>query len=327
MPDQTCLNCGKPLHPTKAEQREGRKTTRRTHCGAKCAGASRRIVSKPKPCEHCGSDIPFPPSMKASRYKQQRFCSRECGYANRTTRVDVQCDTCGETVSRHPNDIHSHNYCSVQCRHIGQRDRKTLTCPTCLNDFEVVAGAYRVHCSTDCMAEAYRQRLKGEGNPNYGNRYVGAWQMPGETRLHLSKMKRGRGNPNHKSGSTDQKRLFGGYVSRWAAENLSASCESCDTDATCTHHIVPRRLFAHHAQSHFRRNLVRLCHSCHKTVETQIDEAQIRQIPFADRLPESILLQLETDGFVSRLPEDVDLSPLGNVAAELLSEEHFDTAA
>lgn len=46
-----------------------------------------------------------------------------------------------------------------------------LTCPVCSSSFPVKASHAdkRIYCSRDCMATAYRERLKGDANPNHKN--------------------------------------------------------------------------------------------------------------------------------------------------------------
>lgn len=41
------------------------------------------------------------------------------------------------------------------------------TCPICLNEFNVFGSQKRTFCSRKCMSEGYKERLKGEDNPNY----------------------------------------------------------------------------------------------------------------------------------------------------------------
>jgi hypothetical protein len=177
------------------------------------------------------------------------------------------------------------------------------------------------------MAEAYKERLQGEGNPNYGNRHPGIWEMPAEMRAKLSRQRSGEGNPNWVAGDCiGDKFSYRHHVWRWAESNLELYCRECGESQVDLHHIVPRRLFEPPAASNFVANLVPLCRSCHATADHRVravENSKPRQIPFASHLPEPILQQLKKDGLVSRLPQSVDLSPLGNVASEVVSSEQI----
>jgi len=47
----------------------------------------------------------------------RKFCSRECGYANKQKRVTVECEHCGVEVElkKYRYDRNKHNYCSYRC--------------------------------------------------------------------------------------------------------------------------------------------------------------------------------------------------------------------
>jgi len=90
---------------------------------------------------------------------------------------------------------------------------------------------------------------------------------------------------------------------------------------------IPRRNFAEVVISNFRQNLVMLCRSCHCSTEHKARKAlkakSVRGIPFSERLPEAILLQLEQGGSVSRLVRECDFSPLGNIAEAAIPKTYF----
>jgi hypothetical protein len=173
------------------------------------------------------------------------------------------------------------------------------------------------------MAEAYQDRLQGEANPNYGNEHEDMWTMPAEMRARFSEAQMGENNPNWVDGGPREGQWrFQTAIYNWAEQELGVECRECAEDDLNVHHIAPRRLFEEIPMAHFASNLVPLCRSCHAKVDHKVRdllaEGKVRQIPFADRLPEPILVQLGTDGSVSRLPRPVDFSPLGNVAEEVI---------
>jgi hypothetical protein len=178
------------------------------------------------------------------------------------------------------------------------------------------------------MAAAYSERMTGENNPNFGNHHPDIWTMPGAMRAELSEDRLGEKNPRWSGGSDrNGKWRFQTFVRRWVVENLDASCHRCGAVEIDVHHIVPREYFEEIPMSNFRSNLLPLCRECHRNVDPEVshhlENGRPRKIPFADHLPEPILVQLGTDGLVSHLPEDVDLSPLGNVAEEVIPEERI----
>lgn len=165
-----------------------------------------------------------------------------------------------------------------------------------------------------------------------GKRHPGLFQHSGQFRLWLSAQRKGAANPAWTGGS----RTAGAWqhqtwVKRWAAENLPTGCEVCGAAADHVHHIVPGRLFSPRILMQFRQNLLMLC-DVHQRRQVDVTSAWLGQgkprlIPFADRLPPSILEALERGGSVSSPLPGCDWSPLGNVG-ELIRSGHWliDTA-
>lgn len=168
---------------------------------------------------------------------------------------------------------------------------------------------------------------RGEGNPNYGRRHPGAWEMPGPIRARLSRDRTGEGNPGWKGGSEGNGAYhFQTAVSAWTLER-HPTCP-CGAPATEAQHIVPRRWFADVRMAHFAENLIGLCVSCHRSADKTAYSARRRgqgiRLRYAERLPESILAQLRRGDSVSLLPRGLDWDPLGNVAEEVLRPEWFE---
>lgn len=92
--------------------------------------------------------------------------------------VRFVCDYCGkEYLKRVYKKKYKHNYCSLQCAKVGQRDRVELECSYCGKKFERTKGKLRLakhdvyFCSRSC--KDYAQRLDGGcpeiHPPHYGN--------------------------------------------------------------------------------------------------------------------------------------------------------------
>lgn len=228
------------------------------------------------------------------------------------TRPLRKCRMCPvEFRPRTPN----HSYCSVACRQ--------TPCPVCGKLFERLE-VRKQHCSNKCRGKAW----KGSGNPNFGKRHPGIYQVPGEIRARYSEERMGAGNPAWKGGSVGNGRYrFQTYVSRWVLDGCR-NCV-CGAKATEAQHVVPRRWFRDVRMANFAENLIGLCRSCHRNADwhayRRMRKGLDLRLRFSERLPASILHQLQTDGSVSRLPPGLDWSPLGNAAAAVLRVEWFDT--
>ena len=53
------------------------------------------------------------------------FCSEKCRDASNKNKVDLTCDTCGNSISKVPSQIHPHNFCSQSCAATYQNTHKT----------------------------------------------------------------------------------------------------------------------------------------------------------------------------------------------------------
>lgn len=225
-----------------------------------------------------------------------------------------QCDGCESSFQ--PKTPHQ-RFCSVECR--------TRPCETCQKPIDQLERRARF-CSVTCMGAANA----GGGNPNFGRRHPGMWEMPGEIRARMSDTRVGPGNPAWTGGSKHNGHFrFQAFVSRWCLENYP-TCP-CGAPATEVQHVIPRRWFADVRMANFAENLLGMCLACHRPADGRAlrmsRRGRAHDLLHAERLPESILVQLRTDGSVSRLPKGLDWSPLGNVAEEVLRPEWFDTAA
>lgn len=284
-------------------------------------------MTQSKTCEHCGKPLTPTPDQWARGHRSttKRFCNHACSaqWKARDKRVEATCPGC-QTTFQAPlwkAQAQANVYCSSACY---DRSHATtpLTCLTCAKSFVAKNyGATQKYCCIACVPKS------GADNPNFGKRHPNMFQHSGQFRLWLSAQRMGKNNPAWKGGSkTAGAWQHQTWVSQWADANLPRQCELCSSSAAHVHHIVPGRLFAPRMLMQFRQNLVMLCdlHQRHTVEEATplLSQGKPRLIPFADRLPPSILTALEQGGSVSSPLPGCDYSPLGNIGA-LIDSGHW----
>lgn len=286
-------------------------------------------MSTAKLCEYCSKPLAPTPSQFAlgMRTVTKRFCNHLCSaqWKNRDKRVELVCPACQKTfvAQRYRIESGQRVFCSAACY---QQDHAApeLTCKTCGKSF--FSSSYRSeqkYCSNACVPRI------GEANPNYGKRHPKMFEHSAQFRLWLSKVRRLEGNPAWRGGSkTTGAWQHQSWVSKWAADHLINQCAVCGAAATATHHIIPGKYFSPRLLMQFRQNVLILCdlHQRHivEAATTLLRQNKPRNIPFADRLPESILVALEQDGSVSSPLQGCDYSPLGNIG-ELIHSGRWKT--
>jgi len=284
-------------------------------------------MKTPKLCEHCGK--PLTPTAdqwaRGLRTATKRFCNHACAaqWRSRDKRIETTCPGC-QTVFSAPlwrTQVQANVYCSSACYDQAHATTPKV-CLACQKSFVSYNKAQK-YCCMACVP------MKGVDNPNFGKRHSGMFEQSAKFRLWLSAQRTGPNNPAWKGGSkTTGAWQHQSWVSQWAATNLPHHCELCPDSAAHAHHIAPGRLFAPRLLMQFRQNLVMLC-DLHqrRTVEAAtalLSQGKPRLIPFADRLPESILAVLEQGGLVSSPLAGCDYSPLGNIG-ELIHSGHWQT--
>jgi hypothetical protein len=284
-------------------------------------------MSTPKLCEHCAKPLAPTPLQwaRGMRTATKRFCNHQCAAQAKSTRVPMTCPQCQAPVlaERFRLKKQTQVFCSQSC-YQANHAATPGQCLTCAKSF--VAKSYGKHQKYCCIACVPKT---GAANPNFGKRHPGLFQHTGEFRLWLSALRTTAGNPAWRGGSkTTGAWQHQTWVSQWASANLPAHCAHCAAVATQVHHIAPGRLFAPRLLMQFRQNLVRLCdlHQRHavEAATPLLQQGKPRLIPFADRLPESILRALEQGGLVSSPLPGCDYSPLGNLG-ELIHSGRWQT--
>lgn len=135
-----------------------------------------------KPCLHCSNLFFIKPSQS-----NRKFCSVLCTQSHRFKRT---CEVCQIEFEVKPINYNK-KYCSVSCRktsdkricqncnkeygiRVGRKGdskfctfecsmeskRKTIVCPTCLNNFEVISSSKAIFCSVKCNTEHLKDQIK-----------------------------------------------------------------------------------------------------------------------------------------------------------------------
>lgn len=284
-------------------------------------------MTTPKLCEHCSTPLAPTPAQwaRGMRTATKRFCDHACAaqWKKRGKQADVLCPGCGvafQTASWRTKD-QAKVYCTPGCYQAAHAALPRV-CPTCVQPF--VSKSYRATQRYCCVA---CRPMKGADNPNFGKKHPGLFAHTAQFRLWLSTLRTGKANPAWAGGSPSAGAWqHQTWVSRWAAKNIAPQCAECGAAPGHVHHIVPGRFFAPRLLMQFRQNIVLLC-DLHQRHAVQAATPLLRQgtprlIPFADRLPQSILEALEQGGSVSSPLPGCDYAPLGNIG-ELIHAGHW----
>ncbi|AGM11698.1 HNH protein [Halovirus HCTV-5] len=149
------------------------------------------------------------------------------------------CPTCGDGfesesgMRRHHTMVHDESLA-----------KETRECRICGEEFECWEYRTQETCGGDCMRDAQSETIKGEGNPNYRDGYE---------------------RPRY--GSTwDEKREM-------VLERDNYECRVCGrgqmvSDPLHVHHLVKVKKFDDPDNAHTRDNLITLCATHHRLVET-----------------------------------------------------------
>jgi len=205
---RVCELCGKVkmLPPSHAARGDGR------FCSRDCASkAQRKPKPKPqkRPCLWCGKHI-------GDLYPNKKFCSKDCGKANRERFKPTECPECGESFRRsrgkYPGAGRSFiPYCSKQCA-------EPYLCIHCNIEFAGYAPKYCFDCHSALFAECHmcEKYVRHEDAVNLCDQFP----MPTDYPYHLE--------PKH------------GYY---------PVCKSCfDSSGGVDHRIVPHREGCHDAE-------------------------------------------------------------------------------
>lgn len=108
-----CDFCGKEF------ERKHSNIHERNYCSHACLGkanSARFSAIRPKKqCDYCGKTFEF--FGKHKLRNKHFFCCKECGFAFKEKKVNVNCDWCGQSILRKRTDVvrNKHNFCERGC--------------------------------------------------------------------------------------------------------------------------------------------------------------------------------------------------------------------
>lgn len=121
-----------------------------------------RMSRLTQPCVRCGAAFVTYRSLRG----RQKYCTRDCAYADRVERLSRTCKTCGETFQSRQNGATT-AYCSPACTKA--RGRTIIPCKICETPFEQYLSWVdaRPYCSQDCALVGARLRAKARRSKSF----------------------------------------------------------------------------------------------------------------------------------------------------------------
>lgn len=257
-----CQQCGKQFNSSRKSP---------ICCSKECA--TQRLRNRvTKKCEACGKDMSVNPGL----LHRKRYCSKECKHAGQKRKVEWKCSRCGKIKHLKPSEAQEKQYCSVKCAN--NKDSKiTLECPVCKKVF------YRFPCRLKdgkkhyCSKECHHEDMKNKGIwrtlvcASCGEEY--------QTTVHQIEKRDSKycSLECKHNGSHKRDGALSYYWRKTAAsvrKRDKYTCALCGKfqrkPALDVHHIVPARTFATEDldKANDPLNLVSLCRTCHRSVET-----------------------------------------------------------
>ena len=272
--EYNCPQCGESFkdYPSRRES----KNSKNYFCSKECKNKFEGMDGIDTECAECGNDIHVSPSRveEVNGYEQKNyFCDKSCESSFKSRewvgeehpswdggRERLYCNECGDEYYVKPTNVEKSKYCSRQCTHKGRSiETKQYKCANCNEIVEKMTHNVKGE-KTTCSKSCYKQ--------------------------YMSSIRRGEDNPAWKGGR------FEYYGPNWSdqrektLERDSYSCQECDMsrdqhyqnydEDLHVHHKVPRRQIIDKQKPTIEQfelansldNLVTLCKSCHRKLET-----------------------------------------------------------
>lgn len=229
-------------------------------------------------CPTCGGSFTSETAMK-SHHKQKHGVSL-AGFTH----------TCVECGREFQSEVSEREFCSMECLHEYQKDRKTEECEVCGRNFDVIKSRSPTCCSRECSDKYKSREYSGTDSHRWKGKterdcsvcgdtmYLSEWELDRRVvcsrecyKEYLSEEYSGEDSWHWKDETQDN------YGHEWdeIAENIrekyDSKCQVCNDEnelrAIPVHHIIPSRTFEDEKDAHFEENLVPVCDSCHGEVE------------------------------------------------------------
>ena len=203
-----------------------------------------------------------PFEVKPYRVSEAKYCSIKCRNLayKKDSNIDLICDHCGKqfTCFRSRLTYGRGKHCSPKCQYEARRSQEksgeTRECLNCHGLLYVVPNKANGNRGTGkyCCRKCRDEHWKGENTPNYINGNKTNWHGPNWYSQRRKALTRDN-NTCQKCKMTREESVvkFGQVL--------------------VVHHIIPFRMFeGDYKMGNQLRNLVTLCHSCHRSVESYI---------------------------------------------------------
>lgn len=276
----TCKFCGKTFE---------RKNPQQIYCSRNCSNEAnkqkyrekKKTIIEIRQCAFCGNDFEWTSSKPG-----QKYCSRECSnnankYIPKTFLKEIrQCAHCGsdfEWKSSNPGQ----KYCSKECSSNATKSKlpkkeiiqEIHQCAICGSDFTWFSNkSNQKYCSDECRKIAAKAQIKSYNKSNTIDEDELVIKASVELKVTELINRAGVG-----------KTFNGQMIDYWDIGNIPEAiktavlsrdkhrCQVCMRDyGLHIHHIIKRR----NGGDHSLENLVTLCSSCHRHIETcDIDHA------------------------------------------------------
>ena len=208
-------------------------------------------------CKVCKKEI----YISGSRIGVKKYCSRECGFADKWGFVPKKkkCIICGKSFVIDSQIRLNNKTCSKECwyennKAISQKchsERVTKICFLCKKEFSGLKLYTRGKYCKECQYIVAKDRI-GKNNPNYKN---------GEyTHANFQ----GRKNKTAYKHLNECRRYKNEFIKTWGYQ----FCEVCSVNTNGTsrfevHHIYFASRVPKHKNLHDNRNMIHICKECH----------------------------------------------------------------
>lgn len=197
-------------------------------------------------CAKCGKKI------KVHQWRLETFalvfCSKKCLGQHRINLETHHCTICGKPITRKPFRFTERCFCSQDCLSQDQHNRNKkviVQCSYCGASLQVFPSKAKANKHFYCNRACRASHITGKNNPSYTD---------------------GKGRKREYSRDWKQQR-------RKALERDSFKCQLCGKSPKKArylhvHHITPAYKFQDTEIANQLINLITLCHTCHKKVES-----------------------------------------------------------
>ena len=199
-----------------------------------------------KQCQNCNEEY----SIRGDRSSQSKYCSKKCKQIASRTQIVSTCANCNKSFAHRMSRarIFCGRDCQYDYKHI--TSRITLICAACNKEFRVFRfeSKKRTYCSMKCWYSNSNGERSGEHHPGWKGGHSEDYRY----------------GPDWPKISYRVRKRDG-----WICQICSKYSKARGKYAHQVHHIVPLRKFNGDIDAaHSLENLITLCTSCHRRVET-----------------------------------------------------------